>query len=189
MNFWLKIGIALVVVWLGAAAAIHWARAAQPTAESVAAHLRASDLAAKSGKAREREIERVEAMLNRVSYDDRQRLQRDRSLDAFFRALTPAEQAAFLDATLPAGFKQMMEAFNKMDPARRKQFVERAVADMKKHEGEQPPEQQQRVLEDQNTRRIIDQGLRSFYNDASADTKLDLAPLIEQMQRNMQNGW
>ena len=38
------------------------------------------------------------------------------------------------------------------------------------------------------SQRVIDQGLKSFYSDASADTKLDLAPLIEQMQRNLQGG-
>ena len=185
MNFWLKIAAALAAVWLAAAAAIHWARASQPTAQSVAAYLRENDLAMKTGAAREREIERVEKMLNGITYEDRQQLHRDRVTETFFRALTPPEQTAFLDATLPAGFKQMMEAFNKMDPLRRKQLLDRALAEMKKHEGDERPP---RALDDKNAQRIIDQGLRSFYNDANADVKLDLAPLIEQMQRNSQNG-
>jgi hypothetical protein len=33
---------------------------------------------------------------------------------------------------------------------------------------------------------MIDQGLQSFYSDASAVTKMDLAPLIEQIQKNLQ---
>ena len=74
-----------------------------------------------------------------MSYEDRQRLQRSGATRQFFRALTPAEQAAFLDATLPADFKQMMEAFNKMEPAKRKEFVDHALEEMKKHEGEGPP--------------------------------------------------
>jgi len=185
MNFWLKIGLALVLVWAVAAGAIHWARASQPTAQSVTAFLGKNDISAKTGAARAVEIARVEDMLNRLAYSDRQQLQRERTIDNFFRSLTPDEQAAFLDATLPAGFKQMMESFNKMDPVRRKQFVDRALAEMKKHEGDQPPP---RALDDKNAQRMIDQGLRSFYNDASNDVKLDLAPLIEQMQRNAQGG-
>ena len=78
----------------------------------------------------------------------------------------------------------MMDAFNQMDPARRKAFVDRAVEEMKKHEGEGPPP----GVDEQMNQRFIDQGMKSFYTDASADTKLDLAPLIEQMQRNLQGG-
>ena len=43
-------------------------------------------------------------------------------------------------------------------------------------------------MDDGMSQRVIDQGLKSFYTDANADTKLDLAPLIEQMQRNLQGG-
>ena len=39
---------------------------------------------------------------------------------------------------------------------------------------------------DRNTQKIIDQGLKSFYSEASADTKMDVAPILEQMQRNLQ---
>ena len=34
--------------------------------------------------------------------------------------------------------------------------------------------------------KIIDQGFRSFYGEASAETKMDVAPLIEQLQKNLQ---
>ena len=184
MNIWLKTALALAAVWAVAAGAIHWLHASQPTAASVTDYLAHANVAAQSGRERARTIQRVEDQLNDVSFDDRQRLQRSGVARNFYRALTPAEQAAFLDATLPADFKQMMEAFNQMDPGKRKQFVEHAVEEMKKHEGEGPPP----GVDEQMNQRFIDQGLKSFYTDASADTKLDLAPLIEQMQRNLQGG-
>ena len=34
--------------------------------------------------------------------------------------------------------------------------------------------------------KMVEQGLRSYYSDATADVKMDLAPLIEQMQKNLQ---
>ena len=37
-----------------------------------------------------------------------------------------------------------------------------------------------------DVRKMIDQGFQSFYSDASAETKMDLAPLIEQIQKNLQ---
>ena len=105
-------------------------------------------------------------------------------LDGFFRNLRPEEQARFLDLTLPTGFKQMMDALNKMTPEKRQQFVDKALADMKKREGDRPPDAEL----DGNARKIIDQGFKSFYSDASADVKMDVAPLIEQLQKNLQGG-
>lgn len=184
MNYWLKIVGALAAVWLVAAAAIHFARAAKPTAESVTAYLSRNGLKGASGSGREKIIGNVESMLNRVTFEERQKIQRAGATRDFFKGLTPAEQEGFLDATLPAGFKQLMESFNKMAPDKRKNIVERALADMKKHEGEEPPPGR----DDQLAQHMVDQGLRSFYKDASSDTKLDLAPLIEQMQKNLQGG-
>ncbi len=66
-------------------------------------------------------------MLNGLTFEERQQMDRSGVTRNFFRELTPDEQGAFLDATLPTGFKQMMESFNRMDPAKRKAFVERAV--------------------------------------------------------------
>lgn len=183
MNFWLKIGGALAAVWLLAFAAIHFARRAKPTPESVAAFFQSEKLDGKSAAERAKLIDKGAALLNRLDFEERSQLRRDRVPEKFFLKLNKDEQGRFLDAALPAGFKQMMEAFNKMEPVKRREFVAKALDEMKKHEGEAP----EHDIDDPNVRRIIDQGLRSFYNDTSAEVKLDLAPLIEQMQRNMQS--
>jgi hypothetical protein len=141
-------------------------------------------VAGKSSKDREREMNAVAEQLNALSYDERREVRMSKKLDEFFRLLSPAEQLRFLDLTLPTGFKQMMEAFNKMEPEKRKRFVEKALADMQKNEGDgnaPPPD-------DAHVQKIVQEGLRSFYSDASADAKMDLAPLIEQMQKNLQFG-
>jgi hypothetical protein len=181
MPFWSKCALVLVGVWIVAGAVIYWARHAKPTAQSVTAYLHDANLA---GHARADTITAVETQLNEVSLEDRQQLQRSGATRQFFLELTPAERLAFLDATLPAGFKQWMDAFNKMTREQRKQIVDRTLAQMKAHEGDdQPPA----APNDEVARHFVDQGMRSFYKDADADTKLDMAPLIEQMQRNAQS--
>ena len=182
MNYWLKIGLALCTIWAIAAGAIYLARSAKPTAQSVAAYIQGNNIDSKSGADRKKMIDRVAGMMNQITLDERQELRREHVTDSFFRSLTPDEQSAFLDATLPTGFKQMMEAFNNMPKDKRKEFVDRALTEMRKHEGEQPPPD----IDERNEQKIVDQGLHSFYSDANADVKLDLAPLIEQMQKNLQ---
>ena len=136
---------------------------------------------AQRGKARAEMIEEVAEQMNALGYEERREFRMSRKLDGFFKELTPEEQGRFLDLTLPTGFKQMMESLNKMDPAQRKRFVERSLKDMQR-EGENPPDREL----DANARKIIDQGFKSFYSEASAEVKMDVAPLIEQLQKNLQ---
>ena len=137
-----------------------------------------------SASDRSKLVEKVASQVNQLSYDQRRQAGMGKKLNAFFRTLSPDEQARYLDLTLPAGFKQMMDALNNMTKEKRKEFVDKTLAEMKKHEGEDAPEDGRKL--DSNGQKIIDQGFRSFYSDASAETKMDVAPLIEQLQRNLQ---
>jgi hypothetical protein len=132
-------------------------------------------------------VESVAKKLNHLTYEERREVRLSRRLDRFFKTLNPDEQSRFLDLTLPEGFRQMMEALNKMEPEKRKAFVERTLEQLRKDEGMDPEEARERFEKDGNIQKIIDQGLKSFYSDASAETKMDLAPVIEQMQRNLES--
>ena len=184
---WFKLVAVLLVIWAIAGSVIYWARGARPTPESVMRYLDEHPaVAAASPAEREKMMEKLARQLNQLAYEQRREVRMSKKLDGFFRSLEPPEQSRFLDLTLPTGFKQMMDALNKMTPEKRKEFVDKTLADMKKHEGEKMPDGEQRQL-DANAQKMIDQGFRSFYSDASAETKMDVAPLIEQIQRNLQN--
>jgi hypothetical protein len=180
---WIKAAILLCLAWLVAGLVIWGARRARQTPETVARYATEHSLDGKSAAERERIMRELADRLNQLEYEQRQQVRMTRRLDSFFRTLTPEERMKFLDLTAPAGFHQMMEAFNKMEPAKRKAFVDRALTQMKERgeEGGAPPS-----TDDPNVKKIVEHGLRAFYSDASADTKMDLAPLIEQMQKNLQ---
>lgn len=187
MNLPIRAVLALGVIWIIASGVIYFARSTKPTSASVETAFASAELAGKTDDQRSRVIEKIAAQLNRLPYDERRELRRSGVSEDFFRSLTPEEQLRFLDATLPTGFKQMMEAFNKMDREKRKELVDRALREMQRQDSEEstaPPA----ALDDQNVQRIVDQGLRSFYNDSNAEVKADLAPLIEQLQHSLQRG-
>lgn len=179
---WLKLTGVLAAIWLVAGVVIFFARSAKVTPEAVSAYVLAHPLDGKPPRERADMIEKLAKKMNQLTYEDRREVRMGKGLDGFFRSLTAEEQGRFLDLTLPAGFKQMMEALNKMTPEKRQKFVSRALDDMKKREGDRPPDPQL----DSNARKIMDQGFKSFYSEASADVKMDVAPLIEQLQKNLQ---
>jgi hypothetical protein len=181
-SLWLKAAAILAGVWLIVAGVIWIAHKSKATPESVARYLEAHPVEGRPQEERGKVIESLAQQMNQLDAEERRELRMGRKLDGFFKSLRPEEQSRLLDLTLPAGFRQMMDSFNKMTPQRRKAFVERALADMKRRgeeEGTPAPD-------DANMQKIIGQGLHSFYSEASAETKMDLAPLVEQMQRNLQ---
>jgi basic membrane lipoprotein Med (substrate-binding protein (PBP1-ABC) superfamily) len=181
---WIKLVGLLLAIWLVVGGVILWARAAKPTPESVTNYITQNPVKDQSAKERAEILEKAAKQLNQLTYEERREVRMSRNLDRWFRDLEPDEQNRFLDLTLPTGFKQMMDALNKMTPEKRKAFVSKALEDMKKHEGDELPEDRKQL--DANGQKIIDQGFRSFYSEANADVKMDVAPLIEQLQRNLQ---
>lgn len=182
---WIKLVGFLLVIWAIVGGVIYFVRGAKPTPESLMAYLDQHPVEGRAATDRGQTLEKVASQLNQLSYEERREVRVSKKLDALFRTLTPEEQSRFLDLTLPTGFKQMMDALNKMTPEKRKRFVNKALEDMKKRDGENPPEDQRQL--DANAQRIVNEGFRSFYSDASADVKMDVAPLIEQFQKNLQS--
>ena len=100
----------------------------------------------------------------------------------FFRELTPDEQFFFLERRVGRAFQQMMQSFNEMEREERKKIVERSLKRMQEERGGpgRLEEADPAIAE-----KITQAGLKSYYEDANAETKLDLAPLLEEMQRSM----
>ena len=180
---WLKLLGTLVVIWLVAGSVIFFARSAKVTPESFMAYADAHPIAGKSEAERARIIEKMGGQLNQLGYEERREVRMSKGLDAFFKTLNAQEQMRFLELTVPTGFKQMMEALNKMERPKRQMFVNRTLKEMREREGEEPP---RRAEDEAAAQKIINQGFKSFYSEASAETKLDVAPLIEEMQKNLQ---
>lgn len=183
---WLWGGAALAGVWLCAAGGIWLARAQKMTADKALDYLNANPLAGRGDADRLRIVETMANRVNRLTFEERQKFRYEGHLRDWFEQMTEAERRRYIDLTLPKGMKQMMEAFNTMTPAKRKQIVNRALADLTRVREEIGRQDVDGALSDQSVKRIIDEGMRSYFTDANNETKLDLQPLIEQMQNIMQ---
>lgn len=178
--------LAIVAIWALALAAMAIARGREVTVASVVRLVRERPLARMRPDERLARVEALAARVNRLSFEQRRDSQLQAAVRDAFRAMDAPERSRYIDLTLPPGLKQMMQAINEMPRDERRRLVEEAVDGMRdrgRHRGD--------VLDDreipQETRqRIIDEGLKSYLRDASAEAKLDLQPLIEQMQRYMQ---
>jgi hypothetical protein len=65
-------------------------------------------------EARRREIDRIAASLNRLDFQARRQLRQTRADVGFFKNLDAGERVAFLEKTLPEGFRQTIEALKSL---------------------------------------------------------------------------
>src|SRR5277367_5449443 len=184
--------IALVVIWAVAIAGYEIARHAKVTPEKVRAYIRSVDFSHLSAADREAAIRKLAAMLNALSLEERQGLRIDRR--GWFDEMTEAEKSEFLEATLPTGFKQMLGAFEEMPPDKRKHVVDQAVKQLQDARQQMAADGQAPaagsngpVLSPELQEKVTKIGLQSFYSQSSAETKAELAPLLEQMQQTMES--
>ena len=185
----------LVVIWVVAIAGYQIAQHAKITPEKVRAYTASVDFSHLSAAEREAALKKLAAMLNALSLDERQSLRLDRTTYKWFEKMTEDEKGAFLDATMPTGFKQMIGAFEEMPTDKRKRVVDQAVKQMKDardklaQDGQMPlSDTNAVVLSAELQDRVTKIGLQSFYSQSSAQTKAELAPLLEEMQRTMESG-
>jgi hypothetical protein len=178
--------VALALVWGVAWGLMQWAGAARPTPEKVRSFVAENDLSSiEDPEERKRVIGELATMLNGLEPSEVRDLEEKAGEDPrrdLFREMTPDEQFFFLERRVGRAFQQMMQSFNEMEREERKKIVDRSLKRMQEERGgpgrleEADPE-----IAD----KITQAGLKSYYEDANAETKLDLAPLLEEMQRSM----
>jgi hypothetical protein len=182
-QLFLKAGAAAAALWIIALTVIHLLDSQQATAASVAAWVQKQDWNSLSANERARRLARLEDQMNSLSFTERQKVSGDRTLEPLTQQMTEDERLSLMDKTLPKGFAQLMDSFNKMKPEDRQRLVTRALENMKKWDPQQP---RPAGWDDAAMQKVVQNGFSSYLQDASAETKLDLAPLIQQVQVDMQ---
>lgn len=188
--------MAIVAVWVLAVAGYRYARNARVTADKVKAYAESVNLSGLSGEARAKAIHKLADMLNALSIEERRRARLERVAGAWFDQMTDEEKGAFIDATMPTGFKQMLAAFEQLPDDKRHKAVDDALRHLRDEQnriqaGEGDPNagtNGEPVLSQELQAKIRTIGLKTFYSQSSAQTKAELAPVLEELQQVMESG-
>ncbi len=187
-------GVTLVVVWFLALGGFLFARSMKVTREKVTATLHGARLEGMSDTDRAKRLKRLADELNQLNPDDRRLLRQDREWERLFREMKDKEKLNFIDDTVPAGMKQALDGFEKLDPGQRQRAVADALKRMKDAQnnpevraqwGNRPPPP---PMDERMRQRIMEIGLGAFFSESSAQTKAELAPVLEEIQRSMESG-
>ena len=171
----------------------HWiARNAKMTAEKVTAFVASVDLSKLSGAARAKAIQDLADKINKLSYEERQRMRADRSGERWFEQMTEEEKGQFIEATMPTGFKQMINAFEEMPEDKRRRAIDDALKRLREARlqagGATNANTNRPPISPELEAKVRTIGLKTFYSQSSAQTKAELAPVLEELQRAMESG-
>jgi hypothetical protein len=184
--------IAVVAAWAITFAGFRIAAHLKMTPEKMAAALRATRLEQLDADARAKRLAELAAELNRLVGEDRRRARADREWDRLWREMTEQEKTEFIDRTMPTGVKQMLTTFEKLPEDRRRYAITNAIARMRERQENGEPASGERrnrePLSEELQKRMVATGLKTFYAESSAQTKAEVAPLLEEMQRMMESG-
>jgi hypothetical protein len=184
--------IALAGIWALALAAYSIAQNAKMTPEKLQAYFDSVHFEELSAADRFKAIHEFADRINALSAEDRQRWRSEFDWKTWFATLTENERGEFIEAALPTGFKQMLDRFAAMPEDQRRRLIDNALKDLRENRGGPParnvanygtngpppisPELEHKV-------RVL--GLNTFYRESSAETKAELAPLLEELEQQM----
>ncbi len=189
----------LVIAGIAVASGLAWvgyviAASSRMTADKVTQYANATELTGLSGADRAEALHRLEDMINRLSPDERRKWRRDGAWTKWFHEMTDVEKSRFIDATMPSGFKQWLDAFDGLPADQRQAYIDQLVEHLKAtHElmtdrepgqtnstfgTNSPPELSAKLKRSAQTI-----GIKTFYMESSAETKAELAPFLEELQR------
>ncbi len=190
-----RAALVLAIVWGCVWGVRAYAGSRKITAERVNHEITAAHFADWSGETsatdatearrREKELHRIAEMVNRLDFQEREKNRENRTAESFFRKLAPGEKSLFIELTIVESMSRFMESLDAMKPEQRKKFVEQGLKEI--NEGRTKSEMARAdELGADLLDKISQQGMKAYFDKSSADTKLDLAPLMEAMNETMQ---
>jgi hypothetical protein len=200
LRFLISAAAAIVSIWVLAMAGHWYLESLKMTAEKVRAYEESVDFSSLTGAARAKALKELEDKLNALSYEERQRLRMEHILGEWFDHMTEEERNQFLEATLPTGFKQMITAFQDLPDDKRRRLIDNSLNNLRNAKDGTPAKGWQNgtntVASGTNSAPISPEleakirtiGLNTFYSQSSAETKAELAPVLEELQHQMESG-
>jgi hypothetical protein len=184
----------LVGVWALAMTGYVIAKNAKVTGEKVRAYLANTDISKLNDKDRAKALKQLADQMNQLPADERRLTRMDREWEKWFKTMNDQEKGDLIEATMPTGVTQMLTAFEQLPPEKRQKAVQDSLKRLRearndpRNAGQWQGKDAPPPLDPELQKRAAAAGLGAFYSQSSAQTKAELAPLLEEIQRSMESG-
>lgn len=191
----IKATLVLIAVWASVWGIRTIAGSRKITAELVNREVAQANFADWSGRTdtsnsaeaarREAELRKIADLVNRLDFQEREKNRDNRTGEKFFRKLSAGEKTLFIDLTIAESMGSFMKALDAMKPDQRRKFVEKGLKDIQEGRTREEMARADELGADLLDK-ISQEGMKAYFEKSSANTKLDLAPLMNAMNESMQ---
>jgi hypothetical protein len=157
------------------------------------------DISRLSGAARNAALLELEDKVNGLTLEERRKWWLSGLWRKWFDRMTEDEKGQYIEATLPTGLKQVLSAFERLPDPTRSQAIDDAMRQLKAthhlvtdhepgHTESMYGTNTEPVLSADLENRARMVGFKTFYVESSPQTKAELAPLVEELQHQLEIG-
>ncbi|WP_411846812.1 hypothetical protein AAFN60_04625 [Roseibacillus persicicus] len=131
---------------------------------------------------RRESLEKVASVVNRLDLSGQEEA-RD-TLEGLWDKLSASERRQFVDLTMES-FTRFFEALDALTPEARRDFVERGFRELEDGTTERRLEKMM-AKDPKIMERIAQNGMKAYFENASAETKMEMAPFLKATNEVMQ---
>ncbi|GHC43338.1 hypothetical protein [Roseibacillus persicicus] len=195
MNRWsliVKVAGGLVALWIvvyGIKALVAPHRATPERIEELVAEANLEDFSQYGDlpndevtRQRRESLEKVASVVNRLDLSGQEEA-RD-TLEGLWDKLSASERRQFVDLTMES-FTRFFEALDALTPEARRDFVERGFRELEDGTTERRLEKMM-AKDPKIMERITQNGMKAYFENASAETKMEMAPFLKATNEVMQ---
>lgn len=180
--------VALVVVWAVVAVVKTYAGSKRSTAVKIERTIADANFedwsegipAGADTAARETRLREIADLFNGLDVSERIKARDNRVGEEMYERLADSEKELFVKLTVRKSMESMMQALDAMSPTERRQIVEDGLRRIEDGRTAEEMQRAREISEDMLSQ-VTEEGMRAYFDKAGADTKLDLAPLMEAM--------
>ncbi len=136
-------------------------------------------------KARLEKLNELGDVMNRLDLRQQEQVEENGDAMSLFLRLNPEEQSHFVGLIVEKRSAAFMNALDEMKPEERKQTIDRAMKALTRGSNKGALDQliakNPQVIDE-----IVNKGMKSFYQDASAEMKMELAPFLNAVGKVVQ---
>jgi hypothetical protein len=173
------------VVWTAVWIVTRLSAAAIPSADRLLEYLESQPLTEEN---REAVVGRLVHDYNALPFLEKRALRAPKAngaFNVFLEQLTPAEKVRFVEMVLPGGFRDLLAGFAKLPERDRQKAVERSRREILDHLGDSPARSLLENADPALLSQIANGGLGPMFDALPPEAKLQMLPVIEQLQNNL----
>lgn len=160
------------------------------TREKLNQYLQSIDLAKLSAAERAKALQALIDKWNAMSPEDRRHWHFDRD---WLAQLTDAEKSLLIDGMIPSQIKLELNAFEQLPKEQRQRVIDRAMKQIQEASANTGAGQNGGVgggsgLSPELEAKVRTMGLNALYSQSSAQSKVELAPLLNEIQQQLESG-